>query len=328
MSDDLDFMPAEPARPGTKPEPKVEPRAAPKPEPKPTTPDEPDQRVELPTWNRARRKRQANARTAEQDDAFQRGVRKAGRQAIDFPKLVIGMIIIGVVAIAAAVVLGQKSGSANAEASRVLSTATTAIVRGQVVPAEEQVRLEAEIARARFPVHATEEERQLAITAAIDEALAVDREEVAIDARLIAAAHQVRIGQFTAALEHYDNFLAEADDDHPLRFLALEGKGIAQEAEQDYEGALATFQQLAPRTSDFYRDMALYHQGRVLEALDRKDEALAIYETFFAEFPPGKPVMSTSLVRDRVEQLDPEFSARLSLEPALDSSAIPEFPIP
>jgi hypothetical protein len=328
VSDDLDFMPAEPERPGTKP--KAEPKAEPKPETKPSAPDEAP-RVELPTWNRARRKRQANVAATEQEDAFQRGVRKAGRQAIDFPKLVIGAIVIGVIAIASAVVLNQKSGTANAEASRVLSTATTAIVRGQVVPAEDQVRLEAEIARARFPVHATEEDRQLAITAAIDEAMAVDRDEVAINARLVAAAHQVRIGQFTAALEHYDAFLADADDDHPLRFLALEGKGIAQEAEQDYEGALATFQLLAPRTSDFYRDMALYHQGRVLEALDRKDDAIAIYEQFFVEFPPSKPVMSTPLVRERIEALDPEFAARLALEPGLDSMeslAMPEFPTP
>lgn len=349
MSDDLDFMPAEPERPGTKPKPEPKPERAPEPqraEAKPiATPElaessadrasesvardrEADQRAELPTWNRARRKRQANVRTAEQEDAFQRGVRKAGRQAIDFPKLVIGAIIIVVAAIAGSVVLGQRAGTADAEASRVLTTATTMIVRGQVVPAEDQVRLAAEIAKARFPVHATEEERQLAITAAIDEAMAVDRDDVALDARLIAAAHQVRIGQFAAAIEHYDSFLAEADDDHPLRFLAIEGKGIAQEAEQDYEGALATFQQLAPRSSDFYRDTALYHQGRVLEALDRKDEALGVYETFFAEFPPSKPVMSTPMVRERAEALDPEFAVRFAAEPTLDSSQLPEFSMP
>jgi hypothetical protein len=344
VSDDLDFMPAEPERSKPKAEPKpTEPAARasePKPSSKPSTTEsaagergesparESDQRQDLPTWNRARRKRQANVRTAEQDDAFQRGVRKAGRQAIDFPKLVIGAIVIAVAAIAGGVVLSQKTDAADAEASRVLATATTAIVRGQVIPAEEQTQLADQIARARFPVHATEEERQLAIGEALDAALAVERDAVALDARLVAAAHQVRIGQFAAALEHYDAFLADADERHPLRFLALEGKGIAQEAEQDLEGALASFQQIAPRPSDFYRDMALYHQGRVLEALDRKDEAIALYEQFFVEFPPSKPVMSTPLVRDRVEALDPEFAARLSLEPALDTSAIPEFPTP
>ncbi|MFV8756023.1 tetratricopeptide repeat protein [Nannocystaceae bacterium ST9] len=338
MSDDLDFMPAEPSA-----KPKAEPSAAPKTQaptkpaeaksaeakPATTAETETDQRVELPTWNRARRKRQANVRAAEQEDAFQRGVRMAGRQAIDFPKLVIGGIVIGVIAIAAAVVLGQKSSSDNAEATRVLATATTAIVRGQVVPAESQVGLEDKIARMRFPVHATEDEREQAVSAAIDAALAVDREDVAIDARLVAAAHQVRIGQFAAALEHYDAFLAEVDDDHPLRFLAFEGKGIAQEAEADYEGALASFQQIAPHPSDFYRHMALYHQGRVLEALDRKDDAIAIYEQFFAEFPPTQPVMPTSMVRERIEKLDPEFAARMAAaEPAFDSTDLAEFPVP
>lgn len=340
MSDDLDFMPAEPERPGTKPDakpkaelvPQAKPSSAAAPAPQAKAGSEaeaePDQRVELPTWNRARRKRQANVRAAEQEDAFQRGVRKAGRQAIDFPKLVIGLIVIVVAAIAGAVVLSQQSSTVNADASRVLSTATTAIVRGQVVPVEDQVGLEDKIARLRFPIYATEDERRQAIGEALDAALAVDREDVEIDARLVAAAHQVRIGEFAAALEQYEAFLAEADTDHPLRFLALEGKGIALEASQDLEGALVAFQQLAPRPSDFYRHMALYHQGRVLESLDRKDEALAIYEQFFVEFPPTQPVLSTPLVRDRVEALDPEFAARIATQPTLDTTEMPEFPSP
>ncbi len=315
MSDDLDFMPAEP-----KPA-----------EPKPaisTALVDPNQRVDLPTWNRSRRKREANVRAGEQEDTFQRGVRMASRRAIDFPKLVIGGIVIATLAIAGAVVLNQKNHTATAEASRVLSTATVAIVRGQVVPAEDQVGLEDKIALSRFPVHATDAERQQAIGVAIDAALAVDGEAVAIDAQLVAAAHQVRIGEFEAAIAYYETFLAEADGDHPLRFMAIEGKGIAQEAQQDYEGALASFQQIAPNPSDFYRPMALYHQGRVLEALDRKDEAIAIYEQFFVEFPPDRSVLATTLVRERVEVLDPEFAARIATRPTLDTTGLGEFQQP
>jgi hypothetical protein len=336
VSDDLDFMPAEP-KPKAEPTPAVAakptPAAKPSSEPKPSsgsapTDGEPDQRVELPTWNRARRKRQANVRAAEQEDAFQRGVRKAGRQAIDFPKLVLGVIVIAVGVIAGTVVLSQKSSTVNADASRVLSTATVAIVRGRVVPIENQVGAEEEIARLRFPIYATEAERQQAIGTALEAALAVDREVVELDARLVAAANDVRIGEFATAIEHYDAFLAEVDTDHPLRFMALEGKGIALEAQQDLEGALLAFQAVAPRPTDFYRHMALYHQGRVLEGLDRKDEALAIYEQFFVEFPPTQAVMATPLIRDRVEALDPEFAARIATEPVLDTTQMPEFPSP
>lgn len=353
MSDDLDFMPA-PAKPkaeakaatpspAAKPSPTATPAAS-SPSPTPggsptggsaasgsaaggTTPINPDERVELPTWNRARRKRQANVTAAEQTDAFQRGVRAAGRSVIDFPKLVIGALVIVTATIAGAVVLGQRHAAADAEATRVLASATTAVVRGQVVPAEQLVGQEDEIAKLRFPIHTTQAEHDALVTSSIDAALAVERDDVARDAHLVAAAHQVRLGDFAAALVHYDAFLAEADDEHPLRFLALEGKGIAQEAQDDLEGALVSFQAIAPRVGDFYRHMALYHQGRVLEALGRKDEALAVYEQFFAEFP--KPMLPTSMIRERVEQLDPEFAARLAAQPSLESSVeMPEFPTP
>nr|WP_255216599.1 tetratricopeptide repeat protein [Pseudenhygromyxa sp. WMMC2535] len=61
--------------------------------------------------------------------------------------------------------------------------------------------------------------------------------------------------------------------------------------------------------------MALYHQGRVLEALEREDEAIAIYQQFFSEFP-DKETMATPMVRARIEELDPEFAARLSAPPS------------
>jgi hypothetical protein len=34
------------------------------------------------------------------------------------------------------------------------------------------------------------------------------------------------------------------------------------------------------------------------------------------------------MVRDRVEVLDPEFAARLAIEPTLDTTELPEFPTP
>jgi tetratricopeptide (TPR) repeat protein len=120
---------------------------------------------------------------------------------------------------------------------------------------------------------------------------------------------------FPTALGHYESFLAEVGDDHPLRFLALEGKGLAQEGSGDLEAALATFQEIAPTTSDYYRPMALYHQGRVLEALERTDEAVAIYTQYFEEFPAAREEMATPMVRDRLAALDPEFAARLPPPP-------------
>lgn len=321
MSDDLDFLPAAPnqrkpaeADAASKPKPALEPSSGPAPEPDGDD-TAPGARAELPTWNRSRRKRKANVKAEAQDDAFQRGVRQASRQVIDAPKLVIGAIVIVVIAIAGGVALHNRNVEANAEAARTLQTATAAIVRGQVVPAEQQAELGDTMRFYRLPIFATKEERAAAIDEALTAARSTGREGVDQNATLVAAALAMRNGDFDAALTEYDAFLGEVDDAHPLRFLALEGKGNALEAKGDYEAALEVFASIAPHPTDFYRHMALYHQGRVLEALERKDEAMAIYEQYFEEFPPSREEMATPLVRERVEKLDPDFAARLSAPP-------------
>jgi hypothetical protein len=327
--DDLDFMPAPPsggdaaAKPGRSAS-----TAAPKPAaPKPATPAEPVEaaggepiaggRAELPTWNRSRRKRKANVNAEREDDAFQRGVRQASRQVIDTPKLALGTIVILVAVIAGGVVLQKRHVTADAEASRVLQTATAAIVRGQVVPPEEQERLGDSIKQYRIPIFSTEEERD----AVIAEAKTAGREPVEQDAMLVAAAQAMQVGDFDTALAEYEAFLEGSKRSHPLRFLALEGKGNALEAKGEYDAALAAFEELAPNPSDYYRSMSLYHRGRVLEALSRTEEAVAIYQQFFTEFKTEE--VASPMVRARLEVLDPEFAAGLAAPaPAFDPSGM------
>lgn len=325
MSDDLDFMPATPGTDDPGPDPtdllmlgldsasvaaptKAIAQLGPGGEPKPD--GEPGERAELPTWNRSRRKRKATVKADKEDDAFQRGVRKASRRVIDTPKLVIGGIVIALLVIGGGVVLTNSFAQGDADASRTLQAATAAIVRGQVVPPEEQERLGDSIKLYRLPIFSTEEERAAAITQAVTEAKGSGRGAVEEDAALVAAAQAMQAGDFDGALAEYEQFLAAVDSDHALRFLALEGKGNALEAKGELDAALASFQLIAPHPSDYYRPMALYHQGRVLEALDRTDEALAIYRQYIEEFP--KEELATPMVRERLEALDPEFSALLS----------------
>lgn len=307
MSDDLDFLPAAPNQ--RKPDEAAKPKTQAKPSPSGEEP--PGTRAELPTWNRSRRKRKANVKAEAEDDAFQRGVRQASRQVIDTPKLVIGAIVILVAAVAGGVVIHNRTVEADAEAARTLQTATAAIVRGQVVPAEQQAEIGESLRFYRMPIFATDEEREATIADALGAAREAGRDGVEQNATLVAAALAMRNADFDTALTEYDAFLADAPKDHPLRFLALEGKGHALEAKGEYEAALETFAAIAPDPLDFYRHMALYHQGRVLEALDRKDEALAIYEQYFQEFPPTREEMATPLVRARAEKLDPNFVSRL-----------------
>lgn len=314
MSDDLDFMPADSAGDDDSEAPKEASKAKSKSRDKSRDKSDkpelgaPGERAELPTWNRSRRKRKANAKAEAADDGFQRGVRKAGQQFLDTPKLVIGGLAILTVAIAAGVMIDKRGKAADAEATRSLKAATAAVVRSAVIPPEEQQ----EESSPRFPVYPSEEARDEAVAAAIAKAKGSGRDGVVADALLVEAAYAMRRGNFDAAKSGYDAFLSEADDDHPLRYVAVEGKGLALEAGGDLDGALAAFESLADQPTDLHRPMALYHQGRVLEALERTDDAIAVYQQFFAEFPPSKSTMATPLVRDRIEELDPEFSARLA----------------
>jgi predicted negative regulator of RcsB-dependent stress response len=309
--DDLDFMPAPPqGGPAAKPAGSGRERGE---QQSPAGDAIPGARAELPTWNRSRRKRKANVNAEREDDAFQRGVRQASRQVIDAPKLALGSIVIAICVIAGGVLLHKRSVTADAEASRVLQTATAAIVRGQVVPVEEQERIGDAIKQYRIPIYATEEERDAAIAEAVAAAKIAGRDEVEQDAMLVAAAQAMQVGDFDTALAEYEAFLDASKRGHPLRFLALEGKGNALEAKGEYDAALAVFQELAPNPADYYRSMALYHQGRVLEALSRTEEALAIYQQFFTEFKDEE--VATPMVRARIEVLDPEFAAGLAPPP-------------
>ncbi|MCA9686386.1 MAG: hypothetical protein KC457_29735, partial [Myxococcales bacterium] len=187
MSDDLDFMPATPAQDkddadqaskadkSTAKADKTGDKSADKAE---------GERAELPTWNRSRRKRKANVKAEAEDDAFKRGVRQASRQVIDTPKLVIGAIVIVVAAIAGGVLISNNRAEANTEATHTIAGATASIVRGQVVEPEKQEGLVT-----RNPLYATEDEREAAIVEALAAAKDSGREQVAIDAQLLEAAH-------------------------------------------------------------------------------------------------------------------------------------------
>ena len=319
MDDDRDFMPAD--SPGGAAEPGAGGPAAKDAKQKGEPEREPGERAELPTWNRSRRKRKANVKAAEQDDAFQRGVRRAGRRVIDFPKLVIGAIAIVVVGIAIAVFVQSSRVKGNADAARKLQEATATMVRGRILSAEERETYADQLRMVRFPIYGDRDERDAALDEALAAAKGSGRDDVVVNATLVEASLAVRRGDFEAAVSSYDRFLDEGGDDHPLRFLALEGKGVALEALERPEEALAVFESLAPEPGEHYRDMALYHRGRVLEALERPEEARAVYEDFVEEFP--RETIATALVRDRLSELDPELAARLGQPPSMPLTGMP-----
>ncbi len=125
----------------------------------------------------------------------------------------------------------------------------------------------------------------------------------------------MRDGKAAEAQAEYRRFLDGAPAGHPLRWAAREGLAFAIEAQGDLDGALAEFKAMAGEKGVFYRDMALWHQGRVLERQDKSADALAVYRAYIAEFPLSAPSLAQSEVRRRLEELDPTAV----VDPAPDS---------
>jgi tetratricopeptide (TPR) repeat protein len=274
---------------------------------------ESEDRVDLPTWNRSRRKRRANVKAEEQEDAFQRGVRKAGKRAIGKPQLTMIAIALTVLGVAIFTYVHDPEKTEASAATRVLSKATAAESRGQIFDIT-QLDLKRDPPN---PVFDTEESREKAIAEALDELAELGEGDVGLLGELVAGAKALREGDSEAATKHYNAFLAGAPDDHPLRYLGVEGHAFALEASGDLEGALADHQKIAPNEGDFYRDMALWNQGRVLEALGRKDEAVEVYRQYVSEFPEDA-TLARGNIRDRLSELDPAALEGLKDENALE----------
>jgi len=259
----------------------------------------PGERMDLPKWNRARVKR-APAKTEGgpgETDAFQQGVRGAGRAAARRGPLV----VLGVLGLAAAIGgviwFARKGDETRAAATRPLAEAAGLRHRGHMVdlPAK----------RVEPPSDAETEatvERKLAETAAAD-----DGEKAQRLALLVRGGKQVETADFAGAETTYREFITRTGTGHDLSFLALEGIAIALEGQGNLEGALAEIETLVGQPGDFYRDQALWHKGRMLEALGRKDDALAVYQQYAQEFPLDQPSLAKAAVRERLAELDPSM---------------------
>jgi predicted negative regulator of RcsB-dependent stress response len=97
----------------------------------------------------------------------------------------------------------------------------------------------------------------------------------AILARLGEAGDYLDKHDYDHALEAFSavssSTLAAADPD--VKGRALEGLGFAKEGKGDLDGALASFKELEAVDSRGFKELGLYHQGRVLLAKGDKDKA-------------------------------------------------------
>ena len=285
------------------------------------------ERQELPQWNRGKTKRKANVKAEADQDAFTRGVMEAGRAAKAQSRLYIGLIVAGLAIVGGVVWYLQRSEGHSVEATRVLSDAVGLQARSRVVDAE----VLANFPTPPDPLFETEEARDAARAEALAAARAVDDADVAALAELVAAADAFRSGDHAAALAGYESFIAKQPADHPLIFQAREGRGLALEAQGDLEGALANFEAITADGQDsrFYADVALWHQGRLLERLERVPEAVAVYKRYLETFPEGqRSSISLEKVKARLRELDVPSPATGAAAPAPTPAPAPATPPP
>jgi hypothetical protein len=272
--------------------------------------------MELPTWNRSRTKRRGGE--GPQEDAFVTGVKEVGRGAARRGPIVIGGVLVALAVLITVIVVFTNRQKDAAAATRVLASAARfqsdeaavgdpAVLYGDYkgVPVAPVVKDEAE--------RAAETAKQLD---QLDSAAAGS--PAAVAGKLVRATGLLREGKPAEAEALYREFIAAAGAGHPLMFSALEGLAFTREAQGDLDGAIAELDRLAGEKGVFYRDMALYQKGRILERQGKTEDALAVYRQYIAEYPLQGQSIAQNEVRKRLEELDPK---------ALAGTPAPESPV-
>ncbi len=287
-------------------------------EPKADGPDPAAERIDLPKWNRARVKRvQPEAATAEAPDAFQHGVREAGRTAVRRGPLVIGALVLVAGAIGGGIWWTRANAEQAALGTRLLAQPAAWRSRGRIMDVDRVMK--DRLRPPPIPIARDQAELDANVDAAMATLAASDHERAATLGLLVEGATKTERGDFAAAQASYESFLAKVGDGHELSFLAQEGLALAREAQGDTDGALADLDKLAGAVGDFYRDQALWHKARLLEHAGRGDEALEVYRTYATEYPLDKVSLAREQVRDRLAELDP---SRVPADPSADAAGL------
>jgi tetratricopeptide (TPR) repeat protein len=243
-----------------------------------------------------------------QPDEFVSFTMKAGQWVRDHQRLVIFVSVAVVVIVVAVALTVQLTGNYRVKASEGLWTAVETGAAPVVDPDREQ-DIPANIRK----FDSVDERSAAAIKAfkvAVDEN---GKSTAGQAARLALAALTLEKGEYPAAHKLYESFLDAPDGLSEFEGLALEGVGYCLEGQKNYDQALAKYRQLEKISDGDYQDVARYHQARMLEKLNKRDEALDLYRGVVRRADQATEDTVTNLfARDRAE-------ARLALlDPGAD----------
>lgn len=110
-----------------------------------------------------------------------------------------------------------------------------------------------------------------------------DDAEIQALARLYDADLARRAGLHEEAIAGFDAYLGSSSPEDTLRYFALEGKGYALEARDRLDEALAVYQQI--ESMERFSDFGLQHAARVLKKKGDLAGAKAAYEKILAREP-------------------------------------------
>jgi len=285
-------------------------------------PSSPIARIDLPKWNRARVKR--NVPAAGGDDLFQGSVRKAGRFTLQRAPLVLAGIIVLAGVFAGIYQLRASAAERRATSTRILADAVGARARGRIADVDALMKDR----KHPFPepLFKDREAQDQAVDRAL-ERLHTDAGGTSTDQMgdLVRAARDMQLGAFAEAETKYRAFLAQHLD-HILVPMAREGLALSLEAQGKLEQSLDELKPLLDHDGAFFRDQALWHQGRILERLGRRDDAIAAYRKYVTEYPLAKPSFARTSVRSRLEELAPELVADATAVDSGITDLAPESP--
>jgi tetratricopeptide (TPR) repeat protein len=215
-------------------------------------------------------------RELKQPDAFQRMGSEAREWLIERQTLVViavGVLLVGGLCVA---LFGYFSERSEAKAAKELGAALEILER-QVVPPPEGTALTPVTEDGKAPFKSTQEQDQALVKALTDFRAAHKGTKSATTAALPLGKAEYRLGNQDGAAAAYSEYLKDAAQNDPMRAAALEGQGYAYEAQQKYDQALASFDEMSKVDAGGYLEgMGQYHHARLLILQGKKDDAAAI----------------------------------------------------